>query len=218
MQLLPLLQPRLHGPDFFLLRILHRLGRQIWCCDIRVQAILIPVMNTMLDQNEGLASRRFPVRSANPVRRCGSPRIGSTIDDGDAWVAEVHAAQFVHGFDIRKGGDVEGSAAEGGGIVQVDETRDQGELILWYTRARLEVTPSIEVSKYSLPLQSREPLTECMSGTSNSAPCSGGHQYCRNSSGSLPCNIPQRSSLHKPPACRSAGMTAHSRCSSASGW
>lgn len=153
--LLKVLEPSLHKVFDGPLGLLHRLRREVGSGLVGEDAVLIPVVHTVLDQDKGLADCALAVLQADGVGSSRAPWVLLAVDDGQARVADAKAAVLVDGLNIRRLVDVEGLAASNGCVVEVDGAGDQRELVARNAGAGLEVAPSVRTmlvksGKYAL--------------------------------------------------------------------
>ena len=111
MTLFPFRYPLPHKSDLESLRVGHRRRRQAWPCFVGKEAVLVPVVHPVLDQNKRLARCATPLRLAQGVRRGCPPRVRLAIDDGQPRIADIKAAVPVNGVHVGGSGDVEGFTA-----------------------------------------------------------------------------------------------------------
>lgn len=57
------------------------------------------------------------------------PRILFTVDDREAIICDVEPAVFIDGGGVRRGGDVEGEAADEGVVVESQQAGYEGEFV-----------------------------------------------------------------------------------------
>lgn len=142
MLLLKLLHPLLHEGGFLALRVGDRgrgkRGRRL----VREQAVLVPVVDGLGDQDVRLRGGGLALGEPDRVHAGRAPRIPFAVDPGETGVAEVEAAVFVDGADVGLPGQVEGVAADNRRVLEVDGAGDQGKLVARHSAAGLEITPS----------------------------------------------------------------------------
>ncbi len=127
--LLPFFQPRLDKRDLGPLRFSNGPRREIRRRLVRKQAVLVPVVHTLIDKNKRLGDGAGPPWKPNAMRRGVPPRVSLAVNAGQPGVPDVDAPVLVDALDLRRGGDVEGLTADDRGVVQVDEAGDERELV-----------------------------------------------------------------------------------------
>ena len=123
----PLPHPSPHKRHLPRLRLPHRRRRQLPRRLIPKQPVLIPMMHRALNEYKRPIRRTDPLPRNGRMRRRPAPRILLPVDDGQPIVRDAVAAVLVDGVDVRRGGDVEGVAADGFREGEVDQAADERE-------------------------------------------------------------------------------------------
>ena len=100
------------------------------------------MVHSVLDHDKWLVRRAAP---SPRVRRMGSrfkPGVRRAIDECKPWVLDVESAILVDVLDFGWLMDIERLAANGAGVGNVDQARDQGTDVLWRATTSLQVSPS----------------------------------------------------------------------------
>lgn len=114
---LKLFQPKLNKNLFLLLSETDRSRRKLRSRLVRKPAILVPVMDGVVDQEEGLRDGRLAFREPKGMHACSPPRIPLAIDPGKARIAEFEATIFVDGVNVCRLRDIESFAADDGRVL-----------------------------------------------------------------------------------------------------
>lgn len=97
------------------------------------------------DQQEGLARGARPVArhaiEGRGVGRGWAPGVALAVNDGEARVGDVEAAELVDGVDVRWGRDVEGESADVAEVLEVHGAGSEREAVFWDAGSGDEVAP-----------------------------------------------------------------------------
>ncbi len=89
------------------------------------EPILVPMVDTSLDQDEGFADSAVSGWKANGVWCCCPPWVPLSVDDCQSRVADAETAVLVDDAYVGRLGYVEGVFADGGRVAEVDQTGDE---------------------------------------------------------------------------------------------
>lgn len=120
MLLLKFLHPLLHEDGLLPLRVgdggRGQRGRRL----VREQAVLVPVVDGLGDQDVRLRGGGLALGEPDRVHACRAPRVPLTVDPGETGVGEVETAVFVDGVDVGLRCQVESIAADNRRVLEVD--------------------------------------------------------------------------------------------------
>lgn len=141
--LLPLLQPSLDKSRLLSLHILDALWWEGRVGLVREDAILIPVVDCVRDEDEWLTSGALALFCAliKGMHSSRSPRVDLAINESETRVGYIIAPVLVDSVSVRWRSPVEGIVADQFTEWKVDQARQDGLLVRWDTRTGLEISP-----------------------------------------------------------------------------
>lgn len=122
MLLVELLHPRLDEDGLLRLGVGDGRRGQVGRRLVGEQAVLVPVVDGLGDQDVGLLGGGLTLGQADRVHARRPPRVPLAVDPGETRVAEVEAAVLVNGVDVRGLREVERFAADDRRVLEIDGT------------------------------------------------------------------------------------------------